>query len=75
MEATGDVAVEEVGGAQRGEEPGGVGSVIAGEEQPEEDRQQAQPDEGDDVGDGEDAIGPLVAAPLLGHRPHPTMNP
>ena len=56
VEAAGDVAVEEVGDAQPGQQPGGRGAVLLAEEEPEEQRAEAQPHDRDDVGDGEDAV-------------------
>ena len=61
VEAASDVAVEEVGDPEHGEETGGLGPVLLGEQQPEEHRQHRQPHDGDDVRDREDPVGPHLA--------------
>jgi len=53
MKAAGQVAVEPVGRADRGQQPRGGTAVVAAEEQIEKDRKAGQADEGDCVGDGE----------------------
>ena len=57
VEVPGDVAVEEVGDAEDGEQGRRLGPVLLGEQQPEEHRQHGQPHDGDDVRDGEDPVG------------------
>ena len=56
VEVPGDVAVEEVGGAEHAEQDGRGDAVLPAEQQPQEHRQARQPDDGDDVGNREDAV-------------------
>ena len=55
-----EVEMTEALGAERGEEPRRRGPILLGEEEPQEQRQAAQPDEGDDVGQGEQAVCPWL---------------
>ena len=56
VEAAGHVAVDPVGGAEHGQQDGGLRLVVQPEEQPEEQRDAEQPHQGDDVRGGEDAV-------------------
>ena len=55
-EPPGEVAVDPVGRAEPTEQPGGTGAVVAGEQQPQEDREAQQAQEREQVGDGEQRV-------------------
>ena len=68
VEVPGDVAVEEVGDAEHGQQAGRRGPVLLDEEEPQEDRKEQESDERDDVRHGEDPIGLLIGPLLLLHH-------
>ena len=53
-EAAGEVAVDPVGGPEPAEQPRGGGRIVASEQEVEEQRQTGQPQQGEQVGNGED---------------------
>ena len=55
-EAPGEVAVDPVGGPESAEQPGRGGRVVASEQEVQEQRQAGQPEQGEQVGDGEDPV-------------------
>ena len=63
----GQVAVDPVGGAEGGEQPGGGRPVLLREQQPQEHRQARQPHERDDVRQREDRGSGAPSADGLGH--------
>ena len=58
--APGHEAVDPVGGAEDGQQDGRRGLAVRAEEQPDEHRDAGQADQGDGVGDREDAVDPGV---------------